>query len=176
MEKFVQNVKDKIITPECVSQSREVYTQCRKTLMTDTFFIKMVSHDEENTVQPAKINNSGQAVDTVTDDKMSLLVNGSIVTFKIDTGAKANLINENDFNALTEKPRRSSGKVIPLKASNNQLIKTKGGCNLKVTAKGKQHNLSFTIVPNGHESLLGEKASEALFALDHLQLFLGIIS
>lgn len=35
-----------------------------------------------------------------------LLVNGTIVTFRIDTGAKANLINESDFKALTEKPRR----------------------------------------------------------------------
>ena len=29
-------------------------------------------------------------------------------------------------------------------------------------AKGKQHNLLFIIVPNGHESLLGDKASEDL--------------
>lgn len=31
-----------------------------------------------------------------------------------------------------------------------------------MTAKGKQHNLLFTIVPNGHESLLGDRASEDL--------------
>lgn len=70
------------------------------------------------------------------------------------------MINENHFKALTEKPRRFSEKVIPLKAYNYQPIKTTGGCNLKVTAKGKQHLLS-TIVPNGQESLRGDKASEA---------------
>ncbi len=31
-----------------------------------------------------------------------------------------------------------------------------------MTAKGKQHNLLFNIVPNGNESLLGDKASEDL--------------
>lgn len=37
-----------------------------------------------------------------------------------------------------------------------------GCCRLKATAKGKQHNLMFTIVPSGHESILGDKASEEL--------------
>lgn len=70
------------------------------------------------------------------------------------------MINENDFKALTEKPRRLVGKVKPLKSYNNKPIKTKGRCRLKVAAKGKHHNLLFTIVPNGHESLLGDKAPE----------------
>lgn len=70
------------------------------------------------------------------------------------------MISEEDFRALTEKPKKFAEKVTPLKAYNNQPIQTKGGCRLKVTAKGKQHKLLFTIVPNGHESLLGDKASE----------------
>lgn len=68
--------------------------------------------------------------------------------------------NENDLRALSEKPRKFTEKVTKLKAYNGQAIITKGGCRLKVTAKGKQHNLLFTIVPNGHDSLLGGKASE----------------
>jgi len=51
---------------------------------------------------------------------------------------------------------------MSLKAYNNQPIQTMGGCRLKVTAKGRQHNLMFTIVPTGHESFLGDKASEDL--------------
>ena len=86
----------------------------------------------------AKLSNIGQTVNTITDDKWTapLLVNGTIVTFKIDTGAKANLINEYDFKALTEKPRKFTEKVTSLKAYDNQPIKTRGGCRLKVTAKG----------------------------------------
>ncbi|XP_026050672.1 uncharacterized protein K02A2.6-like [Astatotilapia calliptera] len=123
----------------------------------------MVSHEEDVNAQSSR-HNTGQSVSSVTDDKWTapLLVNGTLVTFKIDTGAKANLINEKDFKALTEKPRRFTEKVTPLRAYNNQPIQTKGGCRLKVTAKGKQHNILFTIVPDGHESLLGDKTSEDL--------------
>lgn len=77
----------------------------------------------------AKLNNTGQTVNTITDDKWT-------ATLDIDTEAKANLINEYDFKALTEKPRKFTEKVTPLKAYDNQPIKTKGGCRLKVTAKG----------------------------------------
>lgn len=50
----------------------------------------------------------------------SSTVNGTTVTFKIDTGDKANLISEKDFKALTEKPRKFTEKVTPLKAYNNK--------------------------------------------------------
>ncbi|KAL3993481.1 complement component 3 [Sarotherodon galilaeus] len=88
--------------------------------LSETFFIKMVSCEEDVSAQSSRIN-TGQSVGSVTDDKWtaSLLVNETLVTFKIDTGAKANLINEKDFKALTEKPRRFTEKVTPLKAYNN---------------------------------------------------------
>ncbi|XP_030587995.1 uncharacterized protein K02A2.6-like [Archocentrus centrarchus] len=130
--------------------------------LSETFFIKTVSHGENVTVQ--SLADVSQMVNVAANDKWTvpLLVNGTVVTFKIDTGAKANLISETDFQTLKEKPKRFAEKIAPLKAYNNQPIQTKGGCNLKVTAKGKQHNLLFTIVPAGHESLLGDKASEDL--------------
>lgn len=51
---------------------------------------------------------------------------------------------------------------MSLKTYYNQPITTKSDCNLNLTAKGKQHNLLFTIVPDEHESLLGDKAAESL--------------
>ncbi|KAG1938993.1 retrotransposable element [Pimephales promelas] len=119
---------------------------------------------EKNYVQPQNASDTEQSIPAVKDDKWTapLLVNGTLVTFKIDTGAKANLINENDLKALAEKPKRVTDKEMSLKAYNNQPIRTMGGCRLKVTAKGRQHNLMFTIVPTGHESILGDKASEDL--------------
>jgi hypothetical protein len=72
------------------------------------------------------------------------------------------LISEKDFNTLTEKPKRFTEKVAPLKAYNNQPIQTKGACRLNVTVKGKLHNMLFIVVPDGHKSLLGDKASEDL--------------
>lgn len=75
----------------------------------------------------SKTNDTDQTINAETDDKWTapLSVNGTIVTFKIDTGAKTNLINESDFKALTEKPRRLTGKVTPLKAYNNEANKNK---------------------------------------------------
>lgn len=130
--------------------------------LSDTFFIKMVSC--ENKVQLQNTSGTNQAVSAIIADKWNvpLLANGTIITFKIDTGAKANLINENDLKALAEKPKRVMNKAMSLMAYNNEPIETRGGCRLKVTAKGKQHNLMFTIVPSGHESILGDKASEDL--------------
>ncbi|XP_054864307.1 uncharacterized protein LOC129348265 isoform X1 [Amphiprion ocellaris] len=131
--------------------------------LSETFFIKMVS-GEDNFKQPQNTRDTENVICAVKEDKWTapLIVNGTIITFKIDTGAKANLINENDVKALAEKPKRVAGKAMSLKAYNNQPIKTMGVCRLIVTAKGKQHNIMFTIVPSGHESILGDKASEDL--------------
>ena len=81
--------------------------------LSEPFFIKMVSHDEEVNTLSLRIKNSGQTVNTVTDGKWTapLLVDGTILTFKIDTGAKANLISEKDLNALTKKLKTFTEKV-----------------------------------------------------------------
>lgn len=57
--------------------------------LSEKLFIKMVSHYEDDSGQSSKTNNTGQAVNRVTDDKWttSLLVNGEIVTFKKLTGS-----------------------------------------------------------------------------------------
>ena len=109
------------------------------------------------------MNDSGHTVNTVTDDKWTapLLVNGTILTFKIDTGAEDNLFSEKNLNALTEKPKTFTEKVTPLKAYNNQPIQTKGGCRLKVMAKANC-TTCYSPFTNGHKSLLGDKASEDL--------------
>lgn len=82
--------------------------------LSETFFIKMVSC-EKSYVQPQNASDTEHAVRAVKDDKWTapLLVNGTLVTFKIDTGAKANMINENDLKALEEKPKSyRQGNVI----------------------------------------------------------------
>lgn len=50
----------------------------------------------------------------------------------------------------------------PFKAYNGQPINTTGKCRLKVRVKGKDHSLKFVVVPEGHESLPGDKACERL--------------
>ena len=63
--------------------------------------------------------------------------------------------------ALKERPLIQK-RTVPLKAYNGQPIETKGVCRLKIQVKGKMQNLMFAVVPNGHESLLGDRACENL--------------
>lgn len=75
-------------------------------------------------IQSSKIKDTGQTVSGVKKGKwiVPLLVNGTIIPFKIDPEAKNNLINETDVKALKEKPSKFRGETIPLKAYNGQSI------------------------------------------------------
>lgn len=137
-----QNQKDRVHTVE-------------ETALCDTFFMGRVKQ-QDTPMEQVTVNEVEQDKWTET-----LPVNGALVTFKLDTGAKANLLNELDVQAMKVKPciyENSSS----LQAYNGQPIKTKGKCRLKVQAKGKCHYLMFIIVPEGHESLLGDQACEKL--------------
>ncbi|XP_054864601.1 uncharacterized protein K02A2.6-like [Amphiprion ocellaris] len=137
-----QNQKDRVHTVE-------------ETALSDTFFVGMVTQQDTPMEQVT--------VNTVEQDKWTetLQVNGALVTFKLDTGAKANLVSERDVKAMKIKPFISQNNSS-LQAYNGQPIHTKGKCRLKVQVKGKYHNLMFIIVPEGHDSLLGDKACEKL--------------
>lgn len=87
--------------------------------------------------------------------------NRAIITMKLDTGVKTNLISKSDVKAMTEKPKIQK-KTLALKDYNGQRIERLGTCKLKVTIKDKVHHLLFSVVPEGLDSLLGDKACENL--------------
>ncbi len=86
----------------------------------------------------------------------TLQINGALVTLKLDTGAKANLISMSDIKNMTEKPK------IKKKDYNGKGIDSLGICKLKVTVKDKVHHLLFSLVAEELASLLGDKACESL--------------
>lgn len=90
-----------------------------------------------------------------------LQINGAWVTLKLDTGAKANLINMSVIKNMTEKPKIKK-KPILLKDNNGKSIDSLGVCRLKVTVKDNMHHLLFSVVAEALESLLGDKACEDL--------------
>ena len=53
-------------------------------------------------------------------------------------------------------------KAMALKAHKGQAIETKGSCQLTVKGKTRSHTLMFVIVPEGHDTLLGDTARELL--------------
>lgn len=81
-----------------------------------------------------------------------LYVKGAIITFKLDTGSTTNLVNKVDSNEV--KTIYFFRSNIPIKSYNGLSINAKGKCNLKVSAK--VHSLMFVVVPERHESLLGD--------------------
>ena len=98
-------------------------------------------------------------VNSVEQDKwiVPLQINGAVAPLKLDTGAKANLMSERDIRVMKVKLNHTS---VKLKAYNGQQINTKGMCKLKVIIKEKEHQLMFVVVPDGHDSLLDDKACE----------------
>lgn len=116
-------------------------------------FMGMVTCDEETTKQ----------INVVEEDKWMapLQINGTIVTLKLDTGAKANLISMSDIKEMREKPKIHR-KTQALKDYNGQRIDCLGTCTLKVTVKGKVHHILFSVVADGLVSLIGDKACEDL--------------
>lgn len=80
---------------------------------------------------------------------------------KLDSGAKANLISMSDIKEMKDKPRIQR-KTLALKDYNGQRINCFGTCKLKVIVKEKVHHLLFSVVAEGLDSLLGDKACEDL--------------
>ncbi|XP_039890321.1 uncharacterized protein K02A2.6-like [Simochromis diagramma] len=121
--------------------------------LSDTFFVRLVSCETEPDTE----------INAVVEDKWTvpLAINGTLVTLKLDTGAKANLISLSDIKEMKEKPKIQKAKSA-LKDYNGQEIESFGTCRLKVTVKDKVHHLCFSVVAEAHESLLGDKACEDL--------------
>ncbi|KAL0151936.1 hypothetical protein M9458_052743, partial [Cirrhinus mrigala] len=138
-----------------------------ETDLSDTFFVGMVTYENlqesENTGCGQLSVNAQCQEDAVKNDKWVALlqINGALVTLKLDTGAKANLISMSDIKNMTEKPKIKK-KPILLKDYNGKSIDSLGICRLKVTIKDKVNHLLFSVVAEELESLLGDKACENL--------------
>lgn len=123
------------------------------------YFVGMVSNDTQAEQEDTEENDAhSKNGDTWL---VSLQINGAIVALRIDTGMQANLNSTIEINAMKEKPKIIK-KRVPLEDYNGKDIENKGQCRLKVTVKKKTHNVLFTVVPEGSESLLGAATSKTL--------------
>ncbi|XP_034068255.1 uncharacterized protein LOC117543794 [Gymnodraco acuticeps] len=120
--------------------------------LSETFFVGMVNCETEQ-----------KEVNAIREDKWiaPLMINGTIITMKLDTGAKANLMSLSDIKAMKDKPQIKK-RTQALKDYNGKKINSLGVCILKVTSKGKVHHLLFSVVADGLDSLLSDKACEDL--------------
>lgn len=128
--------------------------------LADSFFVGMVKQED---FRHKETEQQMPSMNSVEQDKwiVPLEINGAVIPLKLDTGAKANLMSERDIRVMKVKPHVHPNSV-KLNAYNGQQIKTKGMCKPKVKIKEKEHQLMFVVVPDGHDSLLGDKACENL--------------
>ena len=89
-----------------------------------------------------------------------LIVNGSLLLMKLDTGAKVNLISQSDLTNLSVKPKMLKQKA-KLRAYNGTEISSIGMCRLLITMNGKNFNCLFAVVAQG-QSLLCDNDCERL--------------
>ena len=104
-------------------------------------------------------------VSTVNEGKCewiaTLVVNGSLIPLKVDSGAQVNLLNCKDYQALTPKPKLHK-QVVKLKTYNDEPIKTVGVCIARIEINGKFRNVKFVVVPENLQSIIGANDSEQL--------------
>lgn len=103
MEKSAASVKVIIIfEKQCFTKGKKsqgeriqlVEKKKKETALSDTFSVGMVMQED---AAAARMDES--SVNTVEQDTRieALHVNGAVIKFKLDTGAKANLVNEHDI-------------------------------------------------------------------------------
>ena len=90
-----------------------------------------------------------------------ILINGSIVPMKLDTGAQVNILSEADCHQLKEKPRIHPTKET-LRGYYQGHIPVKGKCILSVKHRQHTRRMTFFIVPGEAQPLLGKSACEKL--------------
>ena len=94
------------------------------------------------------------------DDWMQKLrLNGKQVTFKLDTGAQANIVRLCDLKRKTTLKKTNA----LLKDYNDKTISVKGTCVLCVMWKGREHHLKFFVIDErSRQPILGRAACEQL--------------
>lgn len=90
-----------------------------------------------------------------------LKIHNSIIPFKLDTGAQVNILPEKDYMSLQNRPKLNKSNV-KITGYSGCDIPVKGVCMVSVSYKDIQHKLSFLVVPNNVQPILGISACDNL--------------
>ena len=99
--------------------------------------------------------------DTESDWSVTLEMNGSDVTFKIDTGAQCNVIPKHLLQKFSPKPKIKPA-TIKLSAYNGTSIPVSGKCIGKLKLKDRTVNVLFIVVDSDSVPILGLNTSVKL--------------
>ena len=84
----------------------------------------------------------------------NLKTNGSMIKYKLDTGAMANIISHAVVKTLKNKPEIYSTKTT-LRAYNNQKIDLVGKCSIDIELDQNKHTKEFLITKESFYPILG---------------------
>ena len=90
-----------------------------------------------------------------------LKVNDSLIPFKLDTGAQANVLSLKDFKSLINKPKLIKRK-IGLQAYNGESIPVAGVCHVQLDHNGQKIKASLVIVSIDTQPILGLTTCEKM--------------
>ena len=146
----------------------------------DEFYIDMVtsassspitSNSSTNFFTQAGSESSEASVFTVNDTEsdwsVTLEMNGSDVTFKVDTGAQCNVIPKHLLQKFSPKPKIKPA-TIKLSAYNGTSIPVSGKCIGKLKLKDRTVNVLFIVVDSDSVPILGLNTSVKLNVIKYL--------
>lgn len=127
------------------------YAKCCKTRNTGTKVHTLEENTETFFVDSVKVcsNNKDEWI-------VPLTVSGTIVPFKLDTGAQVNLISEKEYKTLRQKPKINTVK-IKVTGYTGEEVPVKGSCIANVLYKGKHHRIQMLVVNKDVQPILGLK-------------------
>ena len=120
--------------------------------------LKKVVDDQCETLFIGAIANDCDSCDEWTID---LVTNGSNVTYKIDTGAQANILPYSHFLRLSRRPNLTDSR-IKLHAYNDTNIPVKGSCTLHVNYRNESVPVRFMVADINSSPILGLRTSTRL--------------
>ena len=101
------------------------------------------------------------------DWNVSLQTNHCIITYNVDTGAKANVISKQTL-AYIPKSVVIKPTNVKLSTYNRSRIPVIGSCILNISTKHKIHSVQFIVTDSNSPSIIGLKKSEELDLLKRL--------
>lgn len=104
------------------------------------------------------------------DWKVQLKINNNIVSFKIDTGAMANVLCKKDFDRLGYKLAHLKKTNVKLSTYSNEYLPVLGKCNLHCKYKGKNYPIDFYIVNITSPPIIGLQTCETLNLIQRINL------
>ena len=135
----VQELKREAINEDISSEDSDFYLETIS-----------VSKDEDD----IEVLNVDSVKKESTEWYVKVITNGSVVSFKVDTGAEVNVLNQSIFNRISNNSmlRKSS---IKLRAYNGSSIPVNGEIVLPVEFKKVKINAKFIIVHGDHVPVIG---------------------